>query len=205
MWIDKKFKIVEKIIKKESSKNMTLLDLGARDQFLKKFISDDLQYTGVDRIQNDNDNIIINLDKEFDKINEKYDIIAALDVIEHLDDPLKFYKNCKEYSKKLLLINFPNQAYYEIRLNFLFKGKLTNKFHFSGKPNDDRHRWFTNFENVKKFIENNKDYKSKFEIIKIYKTRNKLFFLYYIEKILGKIFPQFFCWSFLLVEKKINN
>ena len=99
MWIDKKFKIVEKIIKKESSKNMTLLDLGARDQFLKKFISDDLQYTGVDRLQNNNDNIIINLDKEFDKINKKFDIIAALDVIEHLDDPLKFYKNCKEYSK----------------------------------------------------------------------------------------------------------
>ena len=100
MWIDKKFKIVEKIIKKESSKNMTLLDLGARDQLLKKFISDDLQYTGVDRLQNDNNNIIINLDKEFDKIKEKYDIITALDVIEHLDDPLKFYKNCKEYSKK---------------------------------------------------------------------------------------------------------
>tara|TARA_B100000029_G_C17406011_1_gene898915 strand:- start:386 stop:1003 length:618 start_codon:yes stop_codon:yes gene_type:complete len=205
MWIDKKFKIVEKIIKNEASKNMTLLDLGARDQFLKKFISNDIKYTGVDRFQNDNDNLIIDLDNDFHKIKEKYDVITALDVIEHLDDPLKFYKNCREYSKKLLLINFPNQAYYEVRLNFLFRGKLTNKFHFSGKPNDDRHRWFTNFNNINKFIKNNKDPNSKFKIINVYKTRNKLFFLYFIEKILGKIFPQFFCWSFLLVEKKINN
>jgi len=205
MWIDKKFKIVEKIIKNEASKNMTLLDLGARDQFLKKFISNDIKYTGVDRFQNDNDNLIIDLDNDFHKIKEKYDVITALDVIEHLDDPLKFYKNCREYSKKLLLINFPNQAYYEVRLNFLFRGKLTNKFHFSGKPNDDRHRWFTNFNNINKFIKNNKDPNSKFKIINVYKTRNKLFFLYFIEKILGKIFPQFFCWSFLLVEKKTNN
>ena len=205
MWIDKKFKIVEKIIKKEASKNMTLLDLGARDQFLKKFISSNIKYTGVDRFQNNNDNLIINLDNDFHKIKEKYDIVTALDVIEHLDDPLKFYKNCKEHSKKLLLINFPNQAYYEVRLNFLFRGKLTNKFHFSGKPNDDRHRWFTNFNNINEFIKNNKDPNSKFKIINVYKTRNKLFFLYFIEKILGKIFPQFFCWSFLLVEKKTNN
>jgi len=205
MWIDKKFKIVEKIIKKEASKNMTLLDLGARDQFLKKFISSNIKYTGVDRFQNNNDNKIINLDNDFHKIKEKYDVITALDVIEHLDDPLTFYKNCKNYTKKLLLINFPNQAYYEVRLNFLFKGKLTNKFHFSGKSSDDRHRWFTNYDNIHEFVKNNKDSSSKIEIIKIYKTRNKLFFLYYIEKILGKIFPRFFCWSFLLVEKKINN
>ena len=202
MWIDKKFKIVENIIKKVAFKDMSLLDLGARDQFLKKFIPSDIKYTGVDRFQNNNDNLIINLDKNFEKIKEKYDVIAALDVIEHLDEPLVFYENCKKYSKKLLLINFPNQAYYEIRLNFLLKGKLTNKFHFSGKSNDDRHRWFTNYQNVQEFIKKNKDPNSKIEIIKIFKTRNKLFFLYFIEMFLGKLFPQFFCWSFLLVETK---
>lgn len=202
MWIDKKFKIVENIIKKVAFKDMSLLDLGARDQFLKKFIPSDIKYTGVDRFQNNNDNLIINLDDNFEKIGEKYDVIAALDVIEHLDEPLAFYENCKKCSKKLLLINFPNQAYYEIRLNFLLKGKLTNKFHFSGKSNDDRHRWFTNYQNVQEFIKKNKDPNSKIEIIKIFKTRNKLFFLYLIEKFLGKLFPQFFCWSFLLVETK---
>ena len=202
MWIDKKFKIVENIIKKVAFKDMSLLDLGARDQFLKKFIPSDIKYTGVDRFQNNNDNLIINLDDNFEKIGEKYDVIAALDVIEHLDEPLVFYENCKKYSKKLLLINFPNQAYYEIRLNFLLRGKLTNKFHFSGKSNDDRHRWFTNYQNVQEFIKKNKDPNSKIEIIKIFKTRNKLFFLYLIEKFLGKLFPQFFCWSFLLVETK---
>ena len=202
MWIDKKFKIVENIIKKVAFKDMSLLDLGARDQFLKKFIPSDIKYTGVDRFQNNNDNLIINLDDNFEKIGEKYDVIAALDVIEHLDEPLAFYENCKKCSKKLLLINFPNQAYYEIRLNFLLKGKLTNKFHFSGKSNDDRHRWFTNYQNVQEFIKKNKDPNSKIEIIKIFKTRNKLFFLYLIEKFLGNLFPQFFCWSFLLVETK---
>ena len=202
MWIDKKFKIVENIIKKVAFKDMSLLDLGARDQFLKKFIPSDIKYTGVDRFQNNNDNLIINLDDNFEKIGEKYDVIAALDVIEHLDEPLAFYENCKKCSKKLLLINFPNQAYYEIRLNFLLRGKLTNKFHFSGKSNDDRHRWFTNYQNVQEFIKKNKDPNSKIEIIKIFKTRNKLFFLYLIEKFLGKLFPQFFCWSFLLVETK---
>ena len=61
---------------------------------------------------------------------------------------------------------------------------------------------FTNYQNVQEFIKKNKDPNSKIEIIKIFKTRNKLFFLYLIEKFLGKLFPQFFCWSFLLVETK---
>ena len=68
MWIDKKFKIVENIIKKVAFKDMSLLDLGARDQFLRKFIPSDIKYTGVDRFQNNNDNLIINLDNNFEKI-----------------------------------------------------------------------------------------------------------------------------------------
>ena len=202
MWVDEKFKIIQKKIKKLSDSSIEVLDLGARDQILKQFLTKNCIYTGVDKFKNNNDNLIINLDENFNSINKEYDVVCALDIIEHVHDPLLFLSNCKQISKRLIYVNIPNVAYYSFRLKFLLFGDLTNKFHFSGNSKDDRHRWFTNYKNTLNFIKIISDEKYEINIDMVYKTRNKLFFLYIIEKLLGKFFPGLFCWSFLLTIKK---
>ena len=196
MWIDQKFIVIEKILENEKG---LLLDLGSRDQILKKFLPEKIIYTGVDVSTSNNDNIIFDLNQKFNFDNESFDFVTALDVAEHLDDPKIFLKECLRVSKKKILIVLPNIAYYESRFRFLLKGNLGSKYHFSGNNKDDRHKWFTNFYLVKNFFEKNS---INFEIKRVIKQRNRLKPLFYLEKYLAKFFPNFFSWSFLIIINK---
>ena len=196
MWIDQKFVVIEKILKNEKG---SLLDLGSRDQILKKFLPEQISYTGVDISMNKNNNIIFDLNKKFNFNNESFDFVTALDVAEHLDDPKTFLRECLRVSKKKVLIVLPNISYYESRFRFLLKGHLGSKYHFSGDNKDDRHKWFTNFYLVKNFFEKNS---VNFEIKKVIKQRNKLKPLVYLENYLAKFFPNIFSWSFLITINK---
>ena len=197
MWIDQKFVVIEKILKDE---NGSLLDLGSRDQILKKFLPEKIVYTGVDISENkDTNNIIFDLNKNFNFDNESFDFITALDVVEHLDDPKTFLKECLRVTKKKVFINLPNISYYESRFHFFLKGNLGSKYHFSGDNKDDRHKWFTNFYLVKNFFEKNS---VNFEIKTVIKQRNKLKPLFYLEEKLAKFFPNLFSWSFLITINK---
>ena len=196
-WIDQKFYFVQNLLKDCKG---TLLDLGSRDQILKKFINDEIEYEGYDKEQNDSKtNIIVNLENELPFSDNSYDYVTILDVAEHLENPLNLIKKCEKIYRKKLLIVLPNIAYYEFRFKYLIAGNLGLKYHFSGKKEDDRHKWFTNYFLINSFFD--KNFKN-YQIIKISKTRNKLKFLNYIEVFLGKFFPNFFCWSFLIVFEK---
>ena len=197
MWLDQKFVVIEKILKDE---NGSLLDLGSRDQILKKFLPEKIVYTGVDISENkDTNNIIFDLNKNFNFDNESFDFITALDVVEHLDDPKTFLKECLRVTKKKVFINLPNISYYASRFHFFLKGNLGSKYHFSGDNKDDRHKWFTNFYLVKNFFEKNS---VNFEIKTVIKQRNKLKPLFYLEEKLAKFFPNLFSWSFLITINK---
>ena len=201
MWIDEKFLKIKEYLEKHSNQYKSVIDLGARDQILLKFLPINSKYTGVDKFT-PKLNLNIDVELNFNEIIDKYDLVVALDIIEHLNNPIKFFENCKNISNKLIILNIPNAAYYQFRLSLLFTGELTEKFHFSGKFEQDRHRWFTTFNNTKEFLNNLNTNGYKLKIVKIYKTRNKLKLLQYFEKILGSIFPNFFCWSMLIFIKK---
>jgi predicted SAM-dependent methyltransferase len=197
MWIDDKFFVVQKLLNNKEGK---LLDFGARNQILKKFISKQINYTGVDILQNkDQTNIVMDLNQKIKFENNSFDFITALDVVEHLDDPYSFINESLRISKKQVYIVLPNTAYYEFRLMFLFCGSMGSKYHFSGKKIDDRHQWLTNYYSVNDFF--NKNFNN-FKVSKIFKTRNKLKFLYFFEKLLSKFFPNLFSWSFLIIISK---
>ena len=78
MWIDDKFFVVQKLLNNKEGK---LLDFGARNQILKKFISKQINYTGVDILQNkDQTNIVMDLNQKIKFENNSFDFITALDV-----------------------------------------------------------------------------------------------------------------------------
>ena len=202
MWIDGKFKKIKKILEKE---NCTLLDVGCRDQILKKFINNNISYTGIDIQQNkEGTNIIKNLNRELNINDNSYDVVTALDVIEHIEEPVKVIENLIKISKKKLIINLPNIAYYEARYKFLIYGNLSEKYHFSGFKKDDRHYWFTNYFMILEFFKKNFDNYS-YQIIPVFKTRNKLKILFFLEKMLSKILPNLFTWSIIIILKKKNK
>ena len=201
MWVDNKFPAIKKILKNEKG---SLLDLGCRDQILKKFLNQNINYTGVDITQNKAaSNVIMDLNSDFRFEKNSFDYIAAVDVIEHIDKPLKVINECLNISKKMVIINLPNVAYYEFILKFALKGDLGKQYHFSGKKEDDKHCWFTNYHNINLFFKKNF---SEYKIIPVFKTRNKLKILYFLEKFFYKLFPNLFCWSLIIILKpSLNN
>lgn len=198
-WVDQKFFYIKNILRKET-KVKKVLDLGSRDQILKKFLPDNFIYTGVDIMQNkDNDNILMDLNKKILFEDNSYDYVFCLDIMEHLDDPISFLKESYRICSKKIFIVLPNIAYYEKRISFLLSGDLGNKYHFSGNKFEDRHKWFTNYFLISKFFKKNS---VNYEIYNINKTRNKLKFIMYLEKILSKLMPNVFSWSYLIIINK---
>ena len=199
-WIDQKFFFIQKILKKET-KAKTILDLGCRNQILKKFIPNNFIYTGVDITQNENnDNILMDLNRKILFDDYSFDYVFCLDIMEHLDDPISFLKETLRVCNEKIFIVLPNIAYYEKRISFLLNGNLGNKYHFSGNKSEDRHKWFTNFFLIKNFFSKNS---VNYEIHNILKTRNKLKFMMYLEKLLSKQMPNIFSWSYLIIINKI--
>jgi len=151
-WIDQKFFFIQKILKK-GTKAKKILDLGCRNQILKKFIPNNFIYTGVDIMQNENnDNILMDLNKKILFDDCSFDYVFCLDIMEHLDDPIYFLRETLRVCNEKIFIVLPNIAYYEKRISFLLNGNLGNKYHFSGNKSDDRHKWFTNFFLIKNFF-----------------------------------------------------
>jgi SAM-dependent methyltransferase len=69
----------------------------------------------------------INLDSEFaTKINRTFDAVVAIEIIEHLENPFSFVRECAKLLKPngLLFISTPNVEAVNSRLMFLFKGRL---------------------------------------------------------------------------------
>jgi hypothetical protein len=200
-YVDQKFFYIQNILKNQSIAKK-ILDFGCRNQILKRFIPGHFLYTGVDIIQNDNsDNILMDLNKKILFDDNSYDYVFSLDIMEHVNDPIHLLKESYRICNEKIFIVLPNIAYYEKRISFLLKGNLGNKYHFSGNEFDDRHKWFTNYFLICEFFKKNA---SNYTIHSIPKTRNKLKFIMYFEKLLSKLMPNIFSWSFLIVINKIK-
>ena len=107
-----------------------VLDIGCRDKIFKKYLLGDYKYTGVDYnpniTNNNNDKDVINHNLEQGLPDGKnFDIINALDVLEHVENIHHLFEQMFRKANKKIIIALPNMAYYKFRLNFLFKAEIS--------------------------------------------------------------------------------
>lgn len=111
-------------------KSAKVLDLGAGEgAFSQRLVEAGLQVNAAEmepgRFRLDVPCQNINLNHDFhDKWNEKFDLVVAIEIIEHLHDPRHFISNCLQSlnSNGFLLLTSPNTESWLSRIRFLRDG-----------------------------------------------------------------------------------
>ena len=187
-----------------------ILDIGCRDKIFEKYLEGKYQYTGIDfdpekPLGSDisSKKINYNLEKGLPE-NFEFDIINALDVLEHLENIHELFDEIFIKSKKKVSIALPNMGYYKFRLNFLFKGVISGKYIFHEKKVYDRHRWLPNYSSILKFIKNNHPHGWSVKKFDYIAERKRNFIFYYLEKFLSKFAPSLFVYEVIFIFEKEN-
>lgn len=200
---------VEFVTKKLGKLNQdVILDLGCRDMILKKFLEGNFEYIGLDyneKKENISNIVNHNLEQGLPKNLKKADITIALDVLEHIENIHKVYKELFEISNKMVVVALPNMAYYKFRINFMITGILSGKYIFSEEKVLDRHRWIPNYKTIKKFIEFNTPENWQITEYDYIAERKRNYLFYYLERILSKFLPGLFVYEKIFFIKKIND
>jgi len=185
-----------------------ILDIGCRDKIFQTYLEGNYKYTGVDfdpkkpENVNTTDQIINhNLEKGL-PVDFEYDIINALDVLEHVENIHELLNDIFLKSKKKISIALPNMGYYKFRINFLLNGVLSGKYIFHEKKVADRHRWIPNYTTILKFIESNQHDEWLVKKFNFVAERKRNFLSYYIEKFLSKLFPSLFVYEVIFIFEK---
>ena len=141
------FKLFKNFIKN------SVLDVGCSEGYLKKYLTDDIKYVGID-IEGEPD-FIVDLEKEKLTMfkDKSFFIVICTEVLEHLNNLHAIFDELTRVSKKYIIISLPNSW-------FLFKfplvrGKSKTDFKFYGLPKNnppDRHKWFFNYDQALEFV-----------------------------------------------------
>lgn len=179
-------------------KDYSLIDLGCRTMDLKSLLHGCREYTGTDFVKGEGV-VACNLENPLPFDSQRYDVVCALDVLEHLEHIHSAVIEIKRIAKTAIVISLPNMAHWSFRLRFLFKGELSGKYTFHSSPKIDRHRWVTNYEQSREFIDNNfSDCYVNFIDIIPERGRTRLISSP-LEKLLAKYFPNTFIYGLIAV------
>lgn len=128
---------VMELVNRHVEKKAEILDLGAGEgAFTKRLIENDYNAMAVDGLdifwqqKSDIPLYLADLDKDFaselGKDNKQYDAIVAIEIIEHLENPYSFLRQCAKLLKPdgLLFVTTPNVESITSRVIFLYTGRL---------------------------------------------------------------------------------
>lgn len=178
----------------------SVLDVGCRDKILKDFLKKDAKYQGID-YKDSNEILGHNLEYGIPFEDNSFDIVFALDVLEHVENVHFLFDEILRVSKLEAIVAIPNISYWKFRLRFL-KGKdISDKYIFSSVKVLDRHRWLTSYNSAIKFVSENT--KGNDVIIKqgFYQYRRRALRL--IDSFFSRKFPNLFCYVvFFNIQKK---
>lgn len=181
----------------------SLMDAGCRTMDLKPLLSGCQQYYGSDLIAGDGV-LQCNLEEKLPFADNQFDIVTALDVLEHLNNPHAALKELCRIAKRSVFVSLPNMYYIKFRLNFLFGKGISGKYKFHRDPVLDRHRWVMSYTEAIEFIEHNAGQcLVEHEAILPRRGRTRLISAP-IERGLFKMFPNLFAYG-VLFEIRLDH
>jgi len=141
----------------------SVLDVGCDKKYLKKHLSDKVNYTGIDIAGNPDIYFDLDKGKKLPFKDNSFDLVVSLDVLEHLENIHFVFDELIRVSSKYIIISLPNPVS-EMIAYFLGR-KYSKSFEqlkefgkymkFYGLPLEkpkDRHRWFFSTEEAIEFV-----------------------------------------------------
>lgn len=179
----------------------SLLDIGCRTMDLKPLLHRCADYHGTDLIPAEGV-FACNLEEGLTSFEENsFDIVVALDVIEHLENAHGTFKDMLRVAKKAVFVSLPNMFYITFRYNFLIGKGISGKYAFPPQPILDRHRWILSYTESLAFVrENASEYHIETRMILPERGRTRLI-SEPIEKWLGNAWPDLFAYGSLFMVK----
>ncbi len=181
--VRKKFELVKDIVAQNAVQHKSLLDVGCRDCALNEYVRDMVSYSGVDLFQNERGTVefVTDIANGLPVDDASYDVVVALDVLEHLDDVHTGIADLLRVARKTVIINLPNMAFVMQRFNFFLRGRFnTKKYDLVYNPrekNRDRHRWLTVQPQTDVYMQDlARDNSYGLEIIRVFESRKRKFF-----------------------------
>lgn len=136
-------------------KDYSLLDIGCRTMALKPLLRSCKHYYGTD-LTPGKDIFVCNLEDGLGFAEDKsFDIVCALDVLEHLEHAHHALSEALRVSRRAVIVTLPNMYHWTYRLRYLRGKVLSNKYSFPSSPIIDRHRWITDYNQSLDFIISN--------------------------------------------------
>jgi len=133
----------------------TLIDVGSRDGNLRKVLDvNAIQYFSSDL--GPGHDYQLNLEDILPMPDRSFDIVVALDVLEHVEHIHQAFHELARLARHDLIIALPNMASLRRRCSFFWRGHLlTDKYDLLLEHQKDRHRWLTVYSQANAFIEHN--------------------------------------------------
>ncbi len=134
------------------SGDFSVLDIGARDRVLQKYLSPTCRYFSADQVEGHD--YSINLENPLAFGNDQFDYVVALDVLEHVENMHAAFVELCRIARCGVVIGLPNYSSLYRRTAYLFTGRLaTGKYDLLVNHQGDRHRWLTVYPQMQAFIE----------------------------------------------------
>jgi len=129
----------------------SLVDIGARDRRLQAYLPAGLTYLSADMTPGHD--LLLNLEESLPVREAAYDVVVALDVLEHLEHIHRAYRELIRITRRRLFISLPNMTCLTLRWQYFSEGHLGAKYELRPEHQGDRHRWLTGYGQLCAFIE----------------------------------------------------
>lgn len=140
----------EVVASKLGNASGTLVDVGARNRILKKYLPATIEYKSADF--DPGHDYRWDLEKPIDLPDDSFDYAASLDVLEHVENIHQALKELIRITRKKLYISLPNMSFLGFRLHFLRHGMVSGKYSLLENHQGDRHRWLTQYSQMGDFM-----------------------------------------------------
>lgn len=128
-----------------------VLDVGCRSGRLRQALrGKDVRYCGLDL--SPPADVIGNLEAGLPFPDETFDVVVALDVLEHTDNIWSAFRELCRVTRRYCVIALPNMYEMRSRVKFLLGRGISGKYGLTVEPEADRHRWLFSFREARTFV-----------------------------------------------------